>query len=55
LKLRLNLKTKEKITYFGLFLFGLSVIAAALNEKTAIVLLIVSFGTIIFGGLVKAK
>lgn len=46
-------KVKDKIVYLGFFLFVLSVITAALNGKTAIILLIASFGTLILGGLLK--
>ena len=51
--MKLGTGIKDKIVYLGFFLFALSVIAAALNEKTAVVLLIASFGALIFGGFLK--
>jgi len=49
----MKVKIKDKIAYLGLFLFVLSVVTATLNGKTAIILLIASFGTLILGGILK--
>jgi len=48
-------KEEDEIAYFGFFLFTLSVVASALNEKTAIILLVASLATLIFGGLLTGR
>jgi hypothetical protein len=50
----MKIGVKDTMVYLGFFLFGLSVIAATLNEKAAIIMLIASFGVLIFGGIVKS-
>ena len=50
----MKLGMKDKMVYLGFSLFALSVIAATLNEKAAIIMLIASFGVLIFGGIVKS-
>jgi hypothetical protein len=48
-------KEKNEIAYLGFFLFTLSVVASPLNGKAAIILLMASFATLIFGGLPTRK
>lgn len=50
----MKIRERDKIIYLGFFLFALSIIAAALNVETGIALLIASFGTLVFGSLLKS-
>lgn len=45
---------KDKVVTLGFFITVLSVVTIVINEKIAIVLLGMSFGTIILGGYLKS-
>ena len=47
-------RAKDRVVYLGFFLFAVSVLVEPSSADTAIILLLASFGTFIFGSLIKS-